>query len=310
MALPYTVAQGGLRTGATKTATKTAATQPTVAAAHANHLMTIAQAASQKQPVTVGRMPQKATPIQQQAAPRPQASPLPSQRVTLAARAASADTKRRGGLSRILCYGDSLTVGFHKGGDAFEPYGYTMTNALGGLGIEGSTVRVMGLSGKTARECVQGLQSRAIMDIVGQSGKGLSYLLAEEGSFDLAIIMLGTNDIGKGYSVGEIISNIEKLHATCHRMNIPTLAIAPTSLDHGSYRSARNQLAQQLATWAKQTPGVIGCVDLEALVPRQNQMFWEPDKIHLSPHGSQALGRCVAQWLHSKMMSEGVAFKK
>eukprot|EP00971_Amphidinium_carterae_P300958 5980006-Amphidinium_carterae.2 len=127
------------------------------------------------------------SPQQQYRQTRPQTAPAITARV-----AAGPNT---GGLDHILCYGDSLTVGFHKGGDAFEPYGYTMTNALGTMGIKGSKVRVMGLSGKTARECVQGMHSKAIMDIVGAMGKGLGQLLSEEGNFDLAIILLGTNDI-------------------------------------------------------------------------------------------------------------------
>jgi len=212
------------------------------------------------------------------------------------------------GLDHILCYGDSLTVGFHKGGDAFEPYGYSMTNALGTMGIHGSKVRVMGLSGKTARECVQGMNSRSIMDIVGATGKGLGRLLSEEGNFDLAIIMLGTNDIGKGYSVAEIMSNIERMHAECHKREIPTVAIAPTTLDHGTYRSAREQLAKQLQSWVVRTPGVVGFLDLESLCPRRDLSLWEPDKIHLSPKGSQTLGRGVGQWLHGKVRSGELKF--
>eukprot|EP00971_Amphidinium_carterae_P110821 2195253-Amphidinium_carterae.1 len=177
-----------------------------------------------------------------------------------------------------------------------------MTNALGALGVEGSNVRVMGLSGKTARECMQGLQSSSIMDATGRKGKGLARLLAEEGSFDLAIIMLGTNDLGKSYSIQEIMSSIQQLHSVCHSMNIPTVVIAPPQLDHGSYRAQRNQLAQQLEAWSKSNQKIVGYVDCEAFCPRRELSLWEPDKIHLSPLGSQTLGRSLAKWLHDRLM--------
>jgi len=209
---------------------------------------------------------------------------------------------------RILCYGDSLTAGFYNGGTAFEPYGQTMSRELGGMG-EQCDVAVCGLSGKTAMELVQGLESPGMTDITGHVGKGLARILAEEGPFDLVIIMLGTNDLGQGHPPETILNSISQMHAACHRYNIPTVAMAPPTVDFGAPRASRQQLANLLAGWTNATKGVVAFVDCEEFCPRHQRMLWEPDQLHLSPSGSQALGRRMARWVSKMSKNHGLEFR-
>mmetsp|Transcript_11522 Transcript_11522/g.26733 ORF Transcript_11522/g.26733 Transcript_11522/m.26733 type:complete len:362 (+) Transcript_11522:132-1217(+) len=210
---------------------------------------------------------------------------------------------------RILCYGDSLTAGFYNGGRCFEPYGQTLSQELGCIQGDACDVRVCGLSGKTAMELVHGLESPGMTDITGNVGKGLSRLLAEEGPYDLVIIMLGTNDLGQGHSPETILNSISQMHAACHRHGIPTVAMAPPTIDHGATRSGRNQLASLLAGWTKATQGVVAFVDCEEFCPRHDRALWEPDQLHLSPHGSQALGRRMARWVQKMSRQNALEFR-
>mmetsp|Transcript_45692 Transcript_45692/g.83684 ORF Transcript_45692/g.83684 Transcript_45692/m.83684 type:complete len:368 (+) Transcript_45692:71-1174(+) len=214
---------------------------------------------------------------------------------------------KAGKAKRILCYGDSLTAGFYNGGSSFEPYGHTLSQELRSMG-DMCNVDVVGLSGKTASECVQGLNSPAITDCTGRAGKGLSRKLAEEGPFDLVIIMLGTNDLGQGQAPQTILKSVSQMHAACHRMNIPTLAVAPPTVDQGQPRAGRQQLAQLLASWAQATKGVAAYVDCEEFCPRHERQLWEPDQLHLSRVGSQAFGRRMARWLVKMARSNALKF--
>jgi len=209
---------------------------------------------------------------------------------------------------RILCYGDSLTAGFYNGGTAFEPYGQTLSRELSAWGGQ-CDVAVCGLSGKTATECVQGMNAPWITDITGRGGKGIDRILTEEGPFDLVIIMLGTNDLGQGQSPDMILNSISKMHSACHRYNIPTIAVAPPTVDYGQTRAVRQQLAQVLATWTHATAGVVAFIDCEDLCPRHERRLWEPDQLHLSPAGSQALGRRMARWVEKMSRSNALQMR-
>jgi len=220
----------------------------------------------------------------------------------------SAEDSGAGKPRRILCYGDSLTAGFHNGGTAFEPYGQTLSHELSNWGGH-CDVAVCGLSGKTAMECVQGMHAPWIPDITGRGGKGIDRILNEEGPFDLVIIMLGTNDLGQGQTPDMILNSISQMHSACHRYSIPTIAVAPPTVDYGHTRAHRQQLAQLLASWTHATPGVVAFIDCEDLCPRHERQLWEPDQLHLSRVGSQALGRRMARWVEKMSRSNSLQFR-
>jgi len=206
---------------------------------------------------------------------------------------------------KLLCYGDSNTAGFNAGGQAYDPYARTMAEELRLAGTDCS-VSVCGLSGLTAREMVVQSSCPAIQDAVGVVGQGIEVLLANQP--DLVILMMGTNDIGKGMHPKAILDDICLLHARCHARGIPTVAIAPPTLSQGSLTAARDELAALLDRWARVTPMVHVCADIQDLVCRQAaSTFWDHDELHLSPSGSAALGgrlaREVLRWLAGRRTS-------
>merc|ERR1712136_727632 len=106
---------------------------------------------------------------------------------------------------KILCFGDSITAGFHSGGRRFEPYGRTMGAEMRASGCDVS-VLVNGLSGLTAREMVAKARHPAVPDCTGKVGKGLDVLLNRKP--DLVIIMAGTNDLGMGVNPQAILAAV------------------------------------------------------------------------------------------------------
>lgn len=195
---------------------------------------------------------------------------------------------------RVLCYGDSNTAGFCLGGRRFEPYGRALADALTAEGMPCEAI-VCGLSGLTAAELAAKMNTATIPDVVGWHGRGLVRTLEDEGPFDLALIMAGTNDLGRSVPPEDIVKHVSQLHAACHERGVPTVALVPPTVLKGPLRAARAELANLLASWARTCPGVVACFDSEELLPRKpHNGFWEPDELHLSAAGSTELGRILA----------------
>jgi len=194
---------------------------------------------------------------------------------------------------RFLCYGDSVTAGFCDGGRFFQPYGKVLAEVLANGGVP-CEATVYGLSGLTAMELASKTSAVAIQDLQGKRSKGLTHALAEDGPFDLAFILAGTNDIGLGMPPQAVVQHLSKLHAACHERGVATVAIAPPTQLAGPARAARDHVARLLASWAHATSNVIAYFDSEELLPHGRNGFWEPDEIHLSAAGSIELGRKLA----------------
>eukprot|EP00405_Crypthecodinium_cohnii_P009874 CAMPEP_0206427142 /NCGR_PEP_ID=MMETSP0324_2-20121206/4844_1 /ASSEMBLY_ACC=CAM_ASM_000836 /TAXON_ID=2866 /ORGANISM="Crypthecodinium cohnii, Strain Seligo" /LENGTH=400 /DNA_ID=CAMNT_0053892325 /DNA_START=192 /DNA_END=1394 /DNA_ORIENTATION=- len=196
--------------------------------------------------------------------------------------------------TRILCYGDSLTVGFCSGGRVLEPYGRAMSEQLIAAGLE-VDIEVCGLSGRTAQEMVTSMQG-SLIDVIGLQGKGLARALAEDGPYDLVVIMAGTNDMAFGSGGDSLLSNLYQLHSICHSHGTPTVALAPPPAPgKGREREiARFELAERLKGMASSMPGVAACMDTSELMPPADMTLWDSDGLHFSPAGSCAFGRGLA----------------
>mmetsp|Transcript_56375 Transcript_56375/g.163545 ORF Transcript_56375/g.163545 Transcript_56375/m.163545 type:complete len:418 (+) Transcript_56375:72-1325(+) len=201
---------------------------------------------------------------------------------------------------RLLCYGDSLTVGFYDAGRQYEPYGKMLAEALSAAAKAPVEVHVCGHSGHTAQEMVADLDSSAVEDVGGLISRGLRSALAElPAPPDLAVIMAGTNDIGSGSQPSAVIDDIGKLHAVCHAAGVSTVALAPPAAPKApsgsSFERARTALVDSMRLWARSTPATKAVVNPAELVPASDGSgAWDPDKLHLGPAGSKRLGSKLA----------------
>eukprot|EP00929_Paragymnodinium_shiwhaense_P025080 TRINITY_DN1524_c0_g1_i1.p1 TRINITY_DN1524_c0_g1~~TRINITY_DN1524_c0_g1_i1.p1 ORF type:complete len:347 (+),score=59.19 TRINITY_DN1524_c0_g1_i1:99-1139(+) len=201
-------------------------------------------------------------------------------------------------LKRVLCYGDSLTAGFCSNGALFEPYGRAMAEALGEAGVF-AEVAVCGLSGGFASD-FNTKKRGSLTDVVSGHGKGLCRILAEDGPFDLVIIMAGTNDLGRNDAPRKILPSLKQLHRACHKHNIPTLAMAPppAPIRTPAQEALRVQLASLIRQWAlSEADGQVLFQDPAEFVPATTGWIWESDRLHFTPAGSRSLGEKMAKLL-------------
>lgn len=208
-------------------------------------------------------------------------------------------------LPRILCYGDSNTAGFFHGGQEFHPYAKYLKQYLANSGLD-AEVQHDGHSGLTAQELLQKVASGAIRDVCGKIGKGLQLHL-EEQRWDLVIINLGTNDVGKGTAPRQALHYVKELHGVCHDRNVPTFAIGPPTIPSGPARTARDQLARMIQQYAGATKDVMAYEDLEKFVPRVPGN-WDTDQLHMSPQGAHLFAKGLCPTL-LKFLSGGPSSK-
>eukprot|EP00927_Polykrikos_kofoidii_P047805 TRINITY_DN42091_c0_g1_i1.p1 TRINITY_DN42091_c0_g1~~TRINITY_DN42091_c0_g1_i1.p1 ORF type:complete len:517 (-),score=64.80 TRINITY_DN42091_c0_g1_i1:164-1714(-) len=205
---------------------------------------------------------------------------------------------------RILAYGDSLTAGYFDGGAQFEPYGSVLAEML-----ESSDpavlaeVWVCGLSGVTAEVCVKNTNAKKIFDCVDRESPGLRRLLASTDPFDLALIMMGTNDFADCIGGTSIATTVKALHQFCHDFGVDTAVLSvPSNLfvkSDAPIKAAWERCNGLLKTWAYESgaeEGVKLFVDTNEILPfSKGGEFWECDNLHFSPKGSRRLGTELAR---------------
>eukprot|EP00438_Fugacium_kawagutii_P031453 Skav200801 [mRNA] locus=scaffold2549:110234:126491:- [translate_table: standard] len=167
---------------------------------------------------------------------------------------------------------DSLTAGYHGFGRLFAPY----AEALGcELQLQEPNEWVCGLSGLEATE----LEER----------------LLSEKSFDLAFIMLGTNDLASGLPSREVAHRDAQRAAQPSGGEVRGHPGEPTE-------GVVNEL---LLNWAKETP-MTHFVDTGDLLPwSRDSEHWEIDGLHFSRLGSRLLGQRLAQRLAPELRALG-----
>lgn len=208
--------------------------------------------------------------------------------------------------AKILCYGDSNTAGYFQRGSQFHPYAKMLSKELQAAGFS-ADVKHCGLSGLTAEELVPKIRAPRIMDVCQHPGSGLQYLLKQMKPVDLVIIMLGTNDIGKGTDAKRTMNYVRQLNSVCHEMNVPTFLLGPPTIASGPVRFTRDQLAKMLESYARVTPDVIGYTDAEKHVPRH---LFDSDGLHFSPQGAAGLAKALAPMVIKALNSAGAKKQK
>eukprot|EP01048_Picozoa_sp_COSAG05_P001892 COSAG05_NODE_69_length_22151_cov_124.775258_10_plen_1307_part_00 len=148
----------------------------------------------------------------------------------------------------VLCYGDSLTAGYHSYGTGFEPYART-------LGCDSDSTNTqpryqlmvcnpVGACGATAKELADNAEKSDNDDIYGRKYDGIALALqkgpawADSRSYDYCVIMAGTNDLdhllvsaatepnnaGAG-AVSTVVEHVMLLHQRCHAVGVRTIAL-------------------------------------------------------------------------------------
>ena len=233
-----------------------------------------------------------------------------------------------GAAYHILCYGDSLTAGYHHGrkptgpdhtvGLEFAPYATALQGALLCAGISAAVDHV-GASGATAGELAAGLEAEWELDVANQPWCGLGALLGRQGNiqqYGLVIIMVGTNDLAELQSCSPddvsstIAARVRQLHECCHRHGAKTVAVAipPNhfSETNTKYRdrwiaanAGLSRLAAELGSHVHERR-LVEC----GVVYTPQGKYWELDGLHMTAAGYARLGELLAPAVRAALTPE------
>jgi len=184
----------------------------------------------------------------------------------------------------VLCCGDSLTAGMVPK-EPNAPYSKTLAKTLG------VPVDEIGICGTRADAMLENLE--------GDRGI-LKHLRRKE--YTVVVIMVGTNDLSYSHPAEQILSDVQKLHALCHRRGVRTIALpippskyvfansVPTIASHWRvYNKA-------LEEWAATLPGKVLFVNTNNAIPFSTSSGdWASDGLHMTSQGYAALGRYLGQ---------------
>jgi hypothetical protein len=153
---------------------------------------------------------------------------------------------------------------------------------------------------------------------------GLQAILDSHGSFDLVLIMLGTNDVAEfdidlpSVVSQEIFEDIKRLHVLCHQRGIPTVALSVPEnkflhlkRPEEDYLECWHTVNKLLAEWSSSEEAsghVLRFIDTSKILPWSKQPdcihLWEKDGLHFAPPGSEHLGVEIAAKLSDILCSE------
>lgn len=203
----------------------------------------------------------------------------------------------------VLCVGDSLTVGWHIPPGAtrpeVHPYGQCLSRSL----PHSPEVVSLGWPGWTSVDLLQGADQRNVMlPSDGSVPRPGLRLAVGEYRPSLVLLMAGTNDLCvQGVDAHVIAVSVWKLHKVCHEKGVPTVAIGvpgwcPRLFGHlnDAHRLKFNEELERLCEGSE----VATFVDFPFSYDETSE-WWTEDGVHLSPQGSDELGRRIGNTLKS-----------
>merc|ERR1712217_266953 len=130
-----------------------------------------------------------------------------------------------------------------------------------------------------------------------------------EGCLEAVFIMAGTNDlvdIPRWITLG----NLEQLHAMAHAAGAHTVALTIPEISEGAtklYEKEREEINEKLRRFVMQNPERIQLADVAMEFPQDahHVELWEPDGVHFSPNGYEALGELLAKIFLANIDSGG-----
>ncbi|KAJ5633087.1 SGNH hydrolase [Penicillium lividum] len=200
----------------------------------------------------------------------------------------------------ILCFGNSLTAGYHSYGIGYHPYADELERVLREE-----------FSGIEFYPTVEGLAG----DLVCWPGSFQSRmkLKCDHARYDWTICLGGTNDLGYGKLAEEIYDGLQKtwqiaLDTGCRviALTVPECKARSRSLDNR--RSDLNKMI--LAHKAER----FYTLDLQSRIPyhSSDEKFIEnhfDDGLHLTPEGYDFMGRLIAERMIGLLKDQGLAGK-
>ncbi|KAH6980681.1 SGNH hydrolase-type esterase domain-containing protein [Ilyonectria sp. MPI-CAGE-AT-0026] len=194
----------------------------------------------------------------------------------------------------ILCFGDSLTQGFHNYGLGESPYSGTLEKKLKGAFPDRTIViRTSGVPGDLASS--SSFQRRFIQE-------------ASSDSYEWVIILGGTNDLGRLLSVDKVFHALESHWNTAIGNGSKVLALTvPECKAKPEWLVVnRNELNQQIMSHSRPNFyafDLASHVPYHSLTAAQRTLYWD-DGLHLTADGYEWMGEHIARGLIRILLEE------
>jgi lysophospholipase L1-like esterase len=181
---------------------------------------------------------------------------------------------------KIIAFGDSLTVGYLSPFEAI-PYAEFLQPLLDPQ----TEIYVAGVSGETTEEMLRRFDRQVIKNAP-----------------DYVIILGGTNDLGWGVSIDQIVANLTRMYQTAQKADIIPIACAvPSLLGADEFIPPRRELNRRIQETAKEMK--IPFADLFTSTADSSGRLREDysqDGLHLTAAGYQK----IAQTLYESVFKE------
>lgn len=206
-------------------------------------------------------------------------------------------------MKRILCYGDSNTWGYEAGTGRRYPEDVRWTGVMQSDLGPGYTVIEDGLNGRTTAYDLGWKSVANGMDALG-------FTLVSQAPIDLAIVMLGTNDLNVQGALGfykgltalvRTIKNAQTVYNPSDRIfsdpeHPEILLISPVALGKGisemeSMVRDKYEDSLQFPYWTERVASELGVGVMHA---GQFASVSQTDCVHIDPEGHRRLGHAVA----------------
>lgn len=218
----------------------------------------------------------------------------------------------------LLCFGDSLTAGWHSNGMEFSPWGSRLAAAAA---VAGGAL-VVGANGLTATELIAKKLDPAVPDAIGRMASGIELICRSKIKLCAAVIMIGTNDLAEESNAPpQILEAITAHHKACHDRGVKTLCVsvpenaftaagtnAPTWKSPPGYTKRWQDLNVLLKKWAGEEPMTV-FVECPVRYFQPNASSsgvggdcWD-DALHMTPRGYEIFADRIAPSLKALLSS-------
>lgn len=193
---------------------------------------------------------------------------------------------------RILCFGNSLTCGYHKWGMEYHPYAIRLEERL--KQHDPSLDIQITIDGLPADKVINGLYTQR-----------LTSKLENGQSYDWIIMMGGTNDLGLGKKVVEVFEALRVTWRQALDSGAKVLALTvPESANRGGHATKRKKLNDMIMSHREESKDGkkrFYVADVAVAIPwpeavDEQDRIWD-DGLHFTPVGYGMLGDAIADTL-------------
>ncbi|KAI1371690.1 SGNH hydrolase [Hypoxylon crocopeplum] len=193
---------------------------------------------------------------------------------------------------RILCFGNSLTAGYPAGQPYAEKLKEKLEEAFQGHGFGGVEYEVEGEPGD--------LVTRG--NFVPRMQDSWRIALKHKQPYDWTIVLGGTNDLGWGCAVDDIVAGLKRTWdiPLSKGKKVLALTIPDTRARYKNIKECRDEVNTAIKEYKRKNFFYFDlnkAVPYHDMVPSDRPKYWNMDGVHLTAEGYNLMGEKIAEEL-------------